>query len=87
VTALTDHHEHGRAHPWHVTDAPSLFVDGQLRGIIGIELHIEAVDAKAKLSQNRSSQDQEGVIDGLAGEPGPGAGAVADVMRARHAGS
>jgi transcriptional regulator len=82
VTTLTDHHEHDRAHPWHVTDAPAPFVDSQLRGIIGIEIRIERVDAKAKLSQNRSAADQQGVIEGLAAESSPGAAAVAAAMRA-----
>jgi transcriptional regulator len=82
VTTLTDRHEHERAEPWHVTDAPPAFVEGQLRGIVGIELDVEQVDAKAKLSQNRSAQDQDGVIDGLAHETGAEAMAVAEAMRA-----
>jgi transcriptional regulator len=81
VTTLTDRHEHERAAPWQVTDAPAAFVEGQLRGIVGIELHVEHVDAKAKLSQNRSAEDQDGVIDGLSREPGPEATAVADAMK------
>ncbi len=82
VTALTDRHERDRTHPWHVTDAPATFVEGQLRGIVGLELRIERVDGKAKLSQNRSAADQQGVIDGLATEQGWQAAAVADAMRA-----
>jgi transcriptional regulator len=82
VSALTDLHEHDRAHPWHVTDAPSRFVDGQLRGIIGVEIRVKSVEGKAKLSQNRSEADQHGVIDGLDREPDQGSAAVADAMRA-----
>ncbi len=82
VSALTDLHEHDRAHPWHVTDAPSRFVDSQLRGIVGVEIRVTAVEGKAKLSQNRSEADQHGVIDGLDREPDQGSAAVADAMRA-----
>jgi transcriptional regulator len=82
VTALTNHHEDDRAHPWHVTDAPGDFVNEQLRGIIGISVQIERVEAKAKLSQNRSLEDRDGVIEGLDREQLPGATAVADAMRA-----
>jgi transcriptional regulator len=81
VTTLTQRHEHHRPAPWQVTDAPPAFVEGQLRGIVGIELRVEQVDGKAKLSQNRSAEDQEGVMDGLAREPAPQAAIVAAAMR------
>ena len=35
VTRLTDTHEAVRDEPWHVTDAPERFIDGQLRAIVG----------------------------------------------------
>jgi transcriptional regulator len=82
VTALTGHHEDDRLRPWHVTDAPATFIGAQLRGIIGLSVEIERVEAKAKLSQNRSPEDRRGVIEGLDRERRPGAGAVADAMRA-----
>ncbi len=41
---------------------------------------VESVEAKAKLSQNRSDEDVAGVIEGLAGTDGD---AVADAMRKR----
>jgi transcriptional regulator len=78
VTALTDHHESGSDDPWAVTDAPEKYVAGQLRAIVGVEMAIESVEAKAKLSQNRSEEDVAGVIEGLTGTPGE---PVADAMR------
>jgi transcriptional regulator len=65
VTRLTDRHEAGRPERWSVTDPPAGYVDKQLRAIIGVEFQIERVEAKAKLSQNRSDEDREGVIAGL----------------------
>jgi transcriptional regulator len=71
VRELTDRHEAGRATPWSVDDAPPRFYAGQLRAIVGIELAIERIEAKFKLSQNRPAADVDGVIEGLraAGDP------------------
>jgi transcriptional regulator len=82
VTRLTDTHEQQRDAPWAVADAPDRYLDKQLRAIVGVELTIERVEAKAKLSQNRSDADRAGVVAGLAAEPGHSAHDVADAMRA-----
>lgn len=68
VRRLTDLHEGTRAEPWSVDDAPEGFVNGQLRAIVGVELAITRVEAKVKLSQNRSAADVDGVIAGLRSE-------------------
>ena len=65
VRRLTTKHEARRDHPWSVDDAPRPFVEGQLRAIVGVELQITRIEAKAKLSQNRPPADVEGVIAGL----------------------
>jgi transcriptional regulator len=65
VRRLTAKHEAGRAHPWSVDDAPRAFIEGQLRAIVGVELRITRIEAKAKLSQNRPAADVAGVIRGL----------------------
>lgn len=65
VRRLTDLHEANEAQPWSTDDAPEHFITGQLRAIIGVELRISRIDARAKLSQNRSSADQDGVVKGL----------------------
>ena len=54
-----------REHPWSVDDAPRAFLEGQLRAIVGVELVVSRIEAKAKLSQNRSAADVEGVLAGL----------------------
>ncbi|MCC2321600.1 FMN-binding negative transcriptional regulator [Cellulomonas xiejunii] len=81
VTLLTDHHESGRADRWHVTDAPEAFVEKQLRAVVGIEVLVERVEAKAKLSQNRSAADHAGVVAGLATQDDAQSAAVAHAMR------
>jgi transcriptional regulator len=66
VRRLTVKHETAKGEPvWSVDDAPRQYVDGQLRAIVGLELLITRVEAKAKLSQNRPAADVEGVITGL----------------------
>lgn len=65
VGRLTDHHEANRPEPWRVTDAPEAFVNGQLNAIVGIEIVIERVEAKAKMSQNQPARNREGVVAGL----------------------
>lgn len=65
VRRLTERHEAERSEPWSVDDAPREYTESQLRAIVGIELRISRVEAKAKLGQNRSSADIDGVIEGL----------------------
>jgi transcriptional regulator len=65
VRRLTRKHEADRDHPWSVDDAPRAFIEGQLRAIVGVELVVSRIEAKAKLSQNRSPADVQGVIAGL----------------------
>lgn len=66
VTTLTDRHEATRTAPWAVSDAPADFIDAQLRAIVGVELEITEIEGKAKLSQNRTDADRDGVRSALA---------------------
>ena len=68
VTRLTDRHEAARESRWHVSDAPEDYVDKNLRPIVGVEVVVSSVEAKAKLSQNRSDEDRAGVAAGLAAD-------------------
>jgi len=68
VRRLTAKHEDGRAAPWSPDDAPAAFIAGQLRAIVGIELAITRIEAKAKASQNRPAADIDAVIANLRAE-------------------
>jgi transcriptional regulator len=81
VRRLTGVHEAGFDHPWSVDDAPERFITGQLRAIVGVELVITRIEAKAKLSQNRPVADIDGVVAGLTTRGQ--SEAAADVERAR----
>ena len=80
VRRLVDAHELDRPDPWSVDDAPETYIRGQARGIVGLELVISRLDAKRKLTQNRSAADIAGAIDGL-GAGAPREQDVADDMR------
>ena len=69
VSRLTDRHEQGRTEPWKVSDAPSDYIDGMLRAIVGIRMPIARLQGARKLSQNRSAQDIAGVRDSLSRSP------------------
>ncbi len=68
VNALTKTHEQGRGQPWNVSDAPASYVESQLKGIVGMEIVIDAIEGKWKVSQNRPEADQRGVAAGLQGD-------------------
>ena len=65
VRRLVDAHELKRPDPWSVDDAPDGYIKGQAKGIVGLELVISRLDAKRKLTQNRSQADIQGAIEGL----------------------
>jgi transcriptional regulator len=65
VTRLTQKFEGSGRDAWKVTDAPSDFIDNQLKAIVGIEIRVARLLGKSKASQNRSERDQTGVIRGL----------------------
>jgi transcriptional regulator len=83
VRSLTVKHETAKGEPmWSVDDAPRQYIEGQLRAIVGVELVITRIDAKAKLSQNRDPVDIEGVIAGLAAR---GDQAMSDAVKQANA--
>lgn len=79
ITALTRQHEAPREKPWAVTDAPDAYVKAQMKGIVGVEIEITAIEGKWKVSQNRPIADREGVAAGL-GETA-GQGEMMDLVR------
>lgn len=80
VSRLTDRHEANRPAPWQVGDAPTDYIDKMLGAIVGIEVELEAIAGKWKVSQNRSAADREGVAATLAAEGGE-AEAMAQAVR------
>lgn len=68
--------------PWAVNDAPTSFIDAQLKGIVGIEIEIAAIEGKWKVSQNRPESDRTGVAEGLEADQATAeARAMAEMVR------
>ncbi len=66
VTRLTEGYEQLREKPWAVSDAPADYIAAQLKGIVGLRLHVTGLAGARKLSQNKTPADREGVIAGQA---------------------
>ena len=71
VSRLTNLHEAAQRRPWQVGDAPADYIDKMLQAIVGIEVPVEQLVGKWKVSQNRSGADRAGVATGLR-EQAPG---------------
>ena len=65
VTRLTLTHEADSAVPWAVGDAPADFIEQMLKAIVGIEMPLERLVGKWKVSQNRGAPDRLGTVAGL----------------------
>jgi len=65
VTRLTNRFEKDQPKPWSVDQAPTDYVEGQIRAIVGIELKLSRIEVSFKMSQNKSEADLDGVIAGL----------------------
>src|SRR5260370_2331693 len=74
---LTAQHEASFPIPWTIDDAPPEFFAAQLNAIVGIEIAIERLEGKWKVSQNRTPADRAGVVAGLRA---PGCPAMAGLV-------
>ena len=63
-----------------VADAPADYIDAMLGAIVGIEIPIERLVGKWKVSQNRPAADRLGVAVGLDGRNEPEASAMAALV-------
>ena len=50
-------------------DAPPDYIEKMLQSIVGIEVPIDMLVGKWKVSQNRARADRDGVVAGLAPHP------------------
>ncbi|KAH6961741.1 transcriptional regulator PAI 2-type [Ilyonectria destructans] len=51
--------------PWKVTDAPENFVELLKKAIIGVEIDVQKMEGKFKMSQEMGDGDTDGVIQGF----------------------
>jgi transcriptional regulator len=71
TSALTATHEAALPQPWAVTDAPADYIEKMLGAIVGIEITINRLLGKWKVSQNQPAANQASLIAALekAGDP------------------
>ena len=82
---LTDHHEADQPQPWKISDAPEDHIETSLRAIVGLEIAIDRIEGKFKLSQNHPARNRAGVIDGLRERDGDGDAELAAWMTQQEA--
>ena len=78
---LSARHEARNADPWRTQDLPETYLEGMLKGIIGLDIAVTRLEGKYKLSQNRPAPDRPGVIAALEAQSDADACAVARLMR------
>jgi len=65
LNSLTDTHEAAYPNPWSVSDAPADFIASMARGIVGLEMRIDRLEGKWKVSQNRTERTRASVAKEL----------------------
>lgn len=80
VARLTRRHEAGTgdAKPWKMGDSEASYIDEMLGRIVGLEIPVERIVGKWKLSQNKGDRDRAAAADALDAH---GAPAMARAMR------
>ena len=75
VLDLSDQNENNFEDPW-IPD----YEESMLNAIIGLEIEVERIEGKFKISQNKDTADREGVVRGLKGVATDEADALVAIM-------
>lgn len=62
---LTHSQESTRSNSWQLSDAPAGYIEKKLRAIVGIELTIDHLEGRLKVSQDEAREDRLGTVEGL----------------------
>jgi transcriptional regulator len=81
---LSERHEARNPVPWQMQDLPETYLEGMLRGIVGLDIAVTRLEGKYKLSQNRPAADRPRVAAALEAQSDADARAVARLMRERE---
>lgn len=65
LNKLTAQHENTLNNPWKVSDAPPEFIQKLLPAIVGVEIVVNDIVGKFKLSQNQTQDNRTGIAEGL----------------------
>ena len=84
VRRLSERHEAREPRPWRMQDLPEPYVAAMLNGIVGVEIAVERLEGKFKLSQNRPAADRPRIIAALDARDDAESRDVAHLMRERE---
>ncbi len=83
LEALTTQNEASFPKPWAVSDAPHEYIDKLIGSIVGIEMVINRLLGKWKVSQNQSPRNQASLVENLKTSDRPDAPSMATLVEAR----
>jgi transcriptional regulator len=78
----TSKYESAMPAPWRM-DFPPETLAAYVKAIVAFSIRVTRIEAKFKLGQNRSQEDQVGMLAGLEKSGSPGSGALAAFIRAQ----
>lgn len=81
LETLTDEQEAQFELPWSISDAPNDFIEKLQKAVVGIEIQVESIKGKWKVSQNQPVENKQGIIDGLQTSHNPMASEMAALVR------
>jgi transcriptional regulator len=82
MQALTTQQEAPLPHPWAVDDAPAHYIERLLQAVVGLELVVDSLQGKWKVSQNQPVANQASVQQALQADGGVGAADMAALVQA-----
>ncbi len=62
LTGAATHYEADQRRPWSMAEAPADYLDGMMKGIVGIRLQIDSIVGKFKLSQNQPQANRMSLL-------------------------
>ena len=74
VARLTREHEASEPRPWKMGDSPPDYIAQMLQAVVGIQVAVQRIEGKAKLSQNREERDRLNAADTLLAKGAEGLG-------------
>ncbi|KAJ8097198.1 putative FMN-binding domain-containing protein [Lipomyces tetrasporus] len=69
--------------PWKVNDAPDSYIEVMKRNIVGIEIRVNKIEGKFKMSQEKPPGDRDGVVKGFARLGNKTGEAISALVKAR----
>jgi len=80
LETLTHEHECTQPRPWRIDDAPADYIEAMLGAVVGIEITVQRVTGKAKLSQNQPAENRRSLIAALRSAGDASSVAMADAI-------